>query len=98
MPCWASAMSDEAPKSIATRDAGPSTTMQVWKRPPLPKESPEPAKRTVTVMVSSSDGEHSTGPLSAISPVLVRADADITPRLMGIRPAMDRLRRVRVTP
>jgi hypothetical protein len=41
-------MSDEAPKSTAKRQRGPSTRMQVWKRPPLPKESPEPTKRTVT--------------------------------------------------
>ena len=50
MPCWASAISDEVPKSMAKREPGPSTRMQVWKRPPLPKESPEPTKRTVMGM------------------------------------------------
>ena len=54
MPCWASAISDEAPKSIANRERGPSTTMQVWNRPPLPNESPEPTKRTVTAGARSA--------------------------------------------
>ena len=52
IPCWASAISDEAPKSMAKRERGPSTTMQVWKRPPLPNESPEPTKRTVIGMAT----------------------------------------------
>src|SRR2546425_8578024 len=54
MPCCASAISDEVPKSIAKRELGPSTTMHVWKRPPLPKESPEPTNRTVTTIGSPS--------------------------------------------
>src|SRR5438128_11166638 len=48
MPCCARAISDEVPKSIAKRELGPSTRMHVWKRPPLPNESPEPTKRTLT--------------------------------------------------
>src|SRR5881628_761726 len=52
MPCCARAISDEVPKSIAKRELGPSTRMHVWKRPPLPKESPEPTKRTVTAIAA----------------------------------------------
>ena len=52
MDCWARAMSDEVPKSIATRELGPSTRMQVWNRPPLPNESPLPTNRTVTAIRS----------------------------------------------
>src|SRR5262245_60189585 len=61
MPCWARAMSDEVPKSIAKRMPGASTRMQVWKRPPLPNESPEPTNRTLTAM----------GPLRTSAPVTV---------------------------
>src|SRR5688572_23555351 len=52
VPVGPATISDEAPKSMATRVAGPSTTMHVWNRPPLPKESPEPTKRTVTATAS----------------------------------------------
>ena len=45
-------MSEEVPKSIATRELGPSTRMQVWNRPPLPNESPLPTNRTVTAIRS----------------------------------------------
>ena len=50
IPCRASAISEEVPKSIAKRERGPSTRMHVWNRPPLPNESPEPTKRTLTAM------------------------------------------------
>src|SRR3989442_128610 len=36
MPCWARAIKDDVPKSIAKRVPGASTRMQVWNRPPLP--------------------------------------------------------------
>src|SRR5262245_63558808 len=35
---------------MANREPGPSTRIQVWNRPPLPNESPEPTNRTVTAM------------------------------------------------
>src|SRR6266571_59510 len=47
IPCWLSAISDDVPKSRVNRVPPPSTRMQVWNRPPLPNESPEPTKRTV---------------------------------------------------
>jgi hypothetical protein len=58
--CCARAMSDEHPKSMANRAAGPSMRMHVWKRPPLPNESPEPTNRTRTAMgySSAADGTH----------------------------------------
>jgi hypothetical protein len=43
-------VSDDVPKSIANRDAGPSARMHVWNRPPLPKACPEPTKRIVTAI------------------------------------------------
>ena len=51
MPCCRRAISDEVPKSIVNRVPPASTRMQVWKRPPLPNESPEPTNRTVAVIV-----------------------------------------------
>ena len=53
MSCCRRATSEEAPKSIAKRVPPASTRMQVWKRPPLPKESPEPTNRAVAVTWSS---------------------------------------------
>ena len=50
MSCCRSAISDEVPKSMVKRVPAASTRMQVWKRPPLPKESPEPTNRTVAVI------------------------------------------------
>ena len=47
MSCCRRAIRDEVPKSIVNRVPPASTMMQVWKRPPLPKESPDPTNRTV---------------------------------------------------
>ena len=49
MSCCRRATSDDAPKSIVKRVPPASIRMQVWKRPPLPKESPEPMNRAVAV-------------------------------------------------
>ena len=75
MPCCRRATNDEAPKSIVKRIPPASTRMQVWKRPPLPKESPEPTNRTVAVTLSpppaagSSSATRSHGTPEDSSPV-----------------------------
>src|SRR5438034_3062779 len=48
-------MSDEAPQSSRTVEFAERTWMQAWKRPPLPKASPEPRKRTLTGVTSIAD-------------------------------------------
>src|SRR5438034_5579338 len=46
------AISDEAPQSKSTLELDERTWIQAWKRPPLPKASPEPRKRTLTGVTS----------------------------------------------
>src|SRR6516165_4757387 len=73
-------MSEEAPKSIANRDLGPSTRMHVWNRPPLPKESPDPTKRTVTA-TSESPPVRDHGGARAHDPPARVSERLIAPRL-----------------
>ena len=73
---------------MAKRERGPSTTMQVWKRPPLPKESPEPTKRTVTGMAARWYPKK----LAGRAPLLrgcarARVRSDVRRRLPGRGPA-----------
>ena len=39
------AISDDAPQSISRGSLAPSSSRQVWKRPPLPNASPDPKNR-----------------------------------------------------
>jgi hypothetical protein len=50
MPSAFRALTEVAPKSMAKRNPGASTRMQVLLRPPEPKASPVPTKVRVTVI------------------------------------------------
>ena len=74
MPCWASAMSDEVPKSIATRDAGPIDHDAGLKAASAAEGIAGAGKADGDGHgVLLGTGEHSTGPASAIRQAPTRA-------------------------
>jgi hypothetical protein len=54
MPCCVRAMSDDVPKSIVKPSPRPINQDTGLKRPPLPKESPDPTNCTWTVTFAAS--------------------------------------------